>query len=370
MPASPAPRRGSAAVLLLAALLVLGGLVAWLVLAGTQATPGPGDPVTPRADAGVQETRTDRSIPTVRTNATTPAGAPAAGPARTAGGPRRVGGDPDRFRGRGVLRGSIEAAPGLSMPAAWTLVLEPSSSLAGSGDPEPRRIELTGDDDWVVEDLPLGGYAVRAEAPGCNGRAVHVLLERTSNAAYVMLQLSPAGFVEGRLVDADGAPVEEVEVWLLPGAPKALGLTGSEGRSTRSDVEGLWRFDDVLDGTYTLLFGPPSAPLVDPVAIRFQAPSLTWPSPELPPLVDLELLVTDAVGQPVGDATVVGTSPQAFRATSLPNGSVRVPNLPFGFLNVRAEHEALGSGRLTLQLVDPDGDGTAGPHVIGLAEFR
>ncbi|MDF1799821.1 MAG: hypothetical protein P1V81_11645 [Planctomycetota bacterium] len=344
-------RSGNAAFLLVIALLVVGGVVAWMLL-----SPTPSAPATPIS------TGPELSTPAPGHTSHTAPIAPA--PERlTTGSPSRPNEDPRRFEGRGVVRGNVQTAVGISFPKVWTLVIEPSAALAGSGAPTERRVEFTaGEEDFTVEDLPLGGYAVRAEAEGLNGRAVHVLLERTSNAAYIMLQLTPSGFIEGQLVDAAEQPIEGLSVWLFPGAVGALGLTGASGREVDTNVDGMWRFDRVVDGPYTLLFGPPTAPLVDPVTITFQAPSLTWPSPELPPLTRLRLLVVDANEIPVQGARVRAGSPTPFDLETPATGELDVPNLRPGYIRVEVEHPLFGKGDLVRQLKGGDD----GPHVITL----
>ena len=79
-------------------------------------------------------------------------------------------------------------------------------------------------------------------------------------------------------------------------------------------------------------------------------------------------MVTNAFGQPVDGARVRGTLPAPFDATTPGTGRVVLPNLPHGSISLVAEHEVFGKGELTLRLDDPDGDGVAGPYVVGLVE--
>ena len=348
---APPSRSGNAALLLVIALLVVGGVVAWMLL-----SPAPHAPVTPVTPGP--------GLSTPAGGSTVPSAPIAPAPERlTTGSPSRPNDDPRRFEGRGTVRGSVQTSVGTSFPAVWTLVIEPSAALAGSGVPIERRVEFTaGEEDFTVEDLPLGGYAVRAEAEGLNGRAVHVLLERTSSSAYVMIQMTPSGFIEGQLVDAAEQPIEGISVWLFPGAAGALGLTGADGREVSTNVDGVWRFDRVVDGPYTLIFGPPTGPLVDPVTLTFQAPSLTWPSPELPPLTRLRLLIVDSGEVPVQGARVRAGSPTPFDLVTPATGELDVPNLRPGYIRVEVEHPLFGKGDLVRQLKGGDD----GPHVITL----
>ena len=268
----PSPHGGSAALLLVLLMLVVLGFVAYLWLLPVSAPPGPGPaPVTQTPT----ESRTSKSAE--RPAAPAPTAEDRVVAAAPATGPRRVD-DSNRFHGRGSLRGSVDTTVGKDFPATWTLILEPSRALTGREGAVAKRIEFTGDErEFEVPDLPLAGYAVRAEAPGYNGLPVHVLLERTSSSAYVMLQLGPAGFLTGRLNGSTGEPLEGIPVWLFDGAAPPAAQVPTGGRKTYSLADGTWRFDVVLDGPHTLVYGTPTAPMVAPVELQFHAPSLTVP---------------------------------------------------------------------------------------------
>ena len=202
-----------------------------------------------------------------------------------------------RFAGKGSLRGFIQMTTDQPLPATWTLVIEPSSSLVGSELATTQTVEITGTDEFEVTDLPLAGYSIYGQADGLNGAAVNVLLERTSNSAYVTLGLSPAGFLTGQLVDYLGTPLEGVSVWLTKGSGGMFAAqTGA--LETKTLADGTWRFDKVLDGFYSVAYGSLTSPLVPPSTISFRAPSLTMPAPELPPLSTFTIQVV-AEGAPL-----------------------------------------------------------------------
>ena len=243
------------------------------------------------------------------------------------------GNDPDRFRGRGRLRGTVEVLGGLPAPQEWTLELRPSTTLFGREHAEARSLTFTGDQrDFAVEDLPLGGYDVRARAAGRNGRTLPVLLTRTNDDPYVVLEIAPAGAVEGSVLSADGGPAEGLSVWL------ASAENGAR-RETHTDALGSFRFAEVRDGAYRLLLGDPDAPLVEPKLLRSAAPGMRLPPVNLPPLATLDVFVLDEDGLYLPDARVVGSSRGgALDGRTDRDGRLHVPHLPPGRVRLRAEH--------------------------------
>jgi len=339
---SGSPSSGSAPLIVLALLLVLGGFVAylWLVPISTPA-PATGSPVS--------HTPSDSRTPRERPSSPALAIAERAEAAPTHPAAPTARNQADRFRGRGSLRGTVDTSTGKHFPAEWTLVVEPSRALAGSERAVTRRYEFTADErDFEIPDLPLAGYSVRAEAEGFNGLAAHILLERTSSSAYLMLQLSPAGFVTGQLLDSEGAPVDGIEVWIFPGKAPPLGQSGPGGRQTTTLPDGTWRFDSVLDGPHSLVFGAPIAPLVAPIEINFRAPSLTVPAPKLPELARLEILVIDATQLPVAGASVRGSGSRggSFDLETPATGTVQLEHLVPGHYRFTISHELYGEARL------------------------
>jgi len=192
-----------------------------------------------------------------------------------------------RFDGRGRLRGHAEVSGDEPFPAAWRLVLSPSTTLRGRELAESRVVELSGTQDFVVEDLPLAGYDVRPEADGWNGLTMPVMLDTRNKELFVNLRMVKAGPVDGRIVDHEGAPAEGVVVTLTP-------VGTSETREERTDVLGDYRFDDVMDGAYLLGVGPILSPILKrSTTLRVQAPGMTVPDIELPPLAALRLIIAD-----------------------------------------------------------------------------
>jgi len=336
---------GSAAWIVLTLLVVILGFVAYLWLVPVSSPPGPGGPVTHTPDGSRSPQESAPSFPSSPDPLASERVESA--PSQPASGVRASAGD--RFKGRGSLRGTVDTSTGKDFPAQWTLVLEPSHALAGSESAVSKRLEFTADErDFEIPDLPLAGYAIHAEAPGYNGLSAHILLERTSSSAYVMLQISPAGFITGQLTDSEGVPVDDIEVWLFNGKPPALGQSKSGGRSTTTLPDGTWRFESVLDGPHSLVFGAPLSPLVPPVQINFRAPSLTVPSPKLPVMATLEIMIIDEAQQPITGARLRGSGTRggSFDLETPPDGILHLKHLMPGHYRFTASHEAFGEGQL------------------------
>ncbi|MEM7310933.1 MAG: carboxypeptidase-like regulatory domain-containing protein [Planctomycetota bacterium] len=261
--------------------------------------------------------------------------------------PHRADEHAARFSGpAGQIRGYIETSDDTPFPRTWRLVLEPSTTLIGREHAESRVVEFeAGEQEFVVRDLPLAGYDVIAEADGLNGRRHSVLLDARSSNPYITLQLYPAGYVVGRILDAAGNAAEGLEVTLL-------GVTSVSSVETRTDILGNYRFDSVLDGEYQLLFGHHSSPVLPPESIRFSAPSMTFPDRTLPEFSALDLLVLDSDGNAVFDATVEGSGSNGgyVKTKTDVNGRARAPFLPAGRYRLTAQHELHGRARRSIDV--------------------
>jgi len=249
---------------------------------------------------------------------------------------------PRRFEGSGTLRVRLTARPGVAFPERWTLVVAPSKVLIGGEHASSRRIELSsGEREFVLDDLPLGGYEVRAEAPAMSSAPVLALLARPDETeADLVLEIYPAGFLAGAVFDEAGVPVEGLEVVLES-------ATDRSRRSATTAHDGRYRFDDVLDGEYSLSAGGPERPLAPPLDIGFLAPSLHAPAITVPILGALEIRVLDRAGQPVPDARVEGYAHEGGRidARTDERGDALARFLAPGEYVLFASHPERGQGR-------------------------
>ncbi len=254
----------------------------------------------------------------------------------------------ERFRGGpGSLRGHVESSSEEPFPLSWKLVIGPSITLPGRERAVSRTLEITdGRQEFSVSDLPLGGYDVRAEAEGFNGLTQPVLLERGSEHPFVELRLVPAGFLEGRILESGGAPAPAVPVTLIA-------QPDGEARETRTDGNGLFRFELVPDGPHELLIGRLSSPILpERRPLRFSAPSMTLPDLELPLLGRFDLRVIDSLERPVENVRVrgSGTNGGLIDETTDHDGRISARYLPAGHYRIRLEHPQLGSRRVAIEL--------------------
>jgi hypothetical protein len=262
--------------------------------------------------------------------------------------PRAFG--PADYAGRGILRGELIAGPGVALPKAWSLVIEPHPWMSGSEHAVKKRIEFeNGERTFDVTDLPLGAYRVRAEAPKLNSTDAAVLLVKTSSNQFLTLLLQPAGTVDGRVFAADQAPAEGLDV--------ALESKSTQVRAhTTVGPDASFAFHDVLDGEYVLYFGPPEAPLFPPVDIAFRAPTLRIADRTLPPTGAIEILVLDERGTPVEDVEITGSG--------APKGTLRVATDPLG----KAVARWLLPAAYRLDAVAPDGRRTKSTVAVTVGE--
>ena len=318
-------------MVLLLLLAVLAGVAFFVLGRGTGSRPqGEGGPSLPvQASEASPERVVDApaSRGEVQRAATEPEPEPGLG--STAGRP-----DPRLFDGRGTLRGSVEILGDLPPPAAWTLVLRPSLTLFGREHAESREIHFAGSErDFLVEDLPLGGYDVQARAPGRNGRALPVMLTRQSPSPFLVLEITPASYLEGDVLDPDSLPVEGLELFLESSDTR-------ERVRTLTTAAGSYRFDDVRDGAYRLIVGPVANPLVPPRALRLASPGMRFPAIEVPKLGALDVFVFDENGSYLPDAKVTGsgTKGSLLDGTTNVDGHIPFRNLAPGRFRLRAEH--------------------------------
>ena len=199
----------------------------------------------------------------------------------------------------GRIQGEVHTGPGGELPELWYAIAEPSSVYQGSHAGVRRKVEVNGGNRFVIDELPLAGYAVSVEAAGYNSLPVPVLLTPGSETQIVNLTLSPSGFLDGFVRDVEGVVIEGLTVTLEAEHDRSR-------RSVSTQVDGSFLFPDVLDGNYRVFFGSPEAPLVEPTSIAFKAPSLRLPEVELPRLGKLIVHTFDRDGTPLGEVRVRG----------------------------------------------------------------
>jgi hypothetical protein len=254
--------------------------------------------------------------------------------------PRPIEPPPDRFEGLGRLRGSVQVRGGAAFPERWSLVLEPSAAVVTPSRAEHRRIDHAETNEFDVEDLPLGAYAVSVEAPGMNSVPRQVLLQKPVTDIFITITIHPAGFLTGSVSDSSGRPIADIEVLLER-------RDGGGLRSQRTDGGGSYLFENVLDGEYRLFVGNTTNPSVPPRELAFSAPSLHMPPIVLPPLGEIEICVRDGSGNPLEGVLLRGYGDEGgtIEAKTNRDGIAKASLLPPGFYTVIASSPALGEAR-------------------------
>lgn len=257
--------------------------------------------------------------------------------------------DPARLDGRGVVRGAVVTDPELPFPVEWTLSVGPSPSLFGAERAETRELVFTeGEQEFVLEDLPLGGYQLRAQSFGLDSGPFQLMLSLPHEAdTYVTLRMQPTGIIEGRVRDAAGRGCEDLSLTLEE-------RTSGARREVRTAGGGTFLIDDVRDGLYRLHVGGPDSPLVAARELEFKRPSLHLGDIEVPVTSALVVRVEDASGRPVSDATLsgYGNNGGSVQGTTDADGACRIAYLIPGRITVMAQTQ---DGRFARERAELDG---------------
>jgi hypothetical protein len=312
--------RAGASLVLLIAILAIGF---WSYIG---AEDGQNDEaIAPRVSAG-----TSASSPTesVTQSGDTP---DSTGPAvSTERGVREVG---SRFLGKGSLRGLLATKDGSPPPLPYVLHVGPSGSIEGREFAVKREVEMH-QAEFVIEDLPLGGYDAWVVAPGMNSRRSPVLLTQNATSPYIILKVFPTGYLDGYVMNEDGRPAQDLRVELA----EAFG----EGRSvTQTRADGSYLIEDIRDGDYVLSFGPVDRPIVPTREVQFSAPGMHFSKVILPPTSDVKFWTTDIFGKALPDVSVRGFSRAGGRLEVTTDGSGLgwCRNVPPGKYNLTSQHE-------------------------------
>jgi len=238
----------------------------------------------------------------------------------------------------GSLRGHVEVTGEQDFPASWQLVIGPSKTMPQREHALSRTLEFAdGRKDFEVDELPLGGYDVAAQAAGFNGQVLPLLLEPGSEHPFVNLRLVPCGELEGRVLDAQGVPAEGVPVTLVAVADQT-------SLEAVSGADGVFHFRELADGAYELQLGKATAPLMpEHHPVRFQAPHLTFPDLTLPLLGELHVRVVDSLERPLEGVEVTGsgTNGGVVEGKTDYDGRLVAKHLPAGRFRLRLAHPAL-----------------------------
>lgn len=260
------------------------------------------------------------------------------------------------YDGRGVIRGQVLVDPGVDFPDHWELVVEPARFLEGRDRAVRRVLSFDGAQrDFSVEDLPLGGYEVSARAAGMNGIPEPVLLYSLAGRedlpgakfAYLTLKMTPAGFLDGSIVDDGGVPVADFPVYLARTSPPHDPLT----LDAKTDPAGNYLFPVVLDGEYEISFGDREHPLLPPERFGFVAPSMRYPERSIPQVTNVLFRVFDELGFVVPNASVRGYAKGAGSLDLITDdeGEANAAFLPLGKYRITARAPSGKRGKVDFE---------------------
>ncbi len=248
-----------------------------------------------------------------------------------------AGGDSAEALASGRVRGQIDVAPGVQAPAQFELIVESIGTPA-------KHFVFPGAERLVTFDLAMGRSVLSARAEGLASRML--VLERASDAAIppFKLLLEPAGRLNGKIVDANGAALAELPVSLVA-------INCKDVRTVATDSEGRYAFTDIPVGPYRVACGAPDSPIAPVVPIEVVSTEVREvPSQVMPELGEGEISVLDRASQVVRGARVFGVGQRGgwIDGVSDNNGKVHARFLPTGtfFLNVTTEDGRTGQGPL------------------------
>ncbi len=137
-----------------------------------------------------------------------------------------------------VIAGEVVDRSGAPVAGADVTVsaAESSTGMGRQGGARARSDDMGA---FRAEGLAPGRYQVTARADG--GRTARDVVE--AGAGHVRLELAQTGAVEGRVLDADGAPVAAAELFAW----------GPDGRSATASADGSFRFPELSPGSYRVV---------------------------------------------------------------------------------------------------------------------
>jgi hypothetical protein len=257
------------------------------------------------------------------------------------------------FDGRGTLTGSVAFAPGLPTPHEWTLEVLPSQFALGREHAEGRTETFPGNiTTFELFDLPMGGYTVRASAESMSSLGVEVMLFKLAeqphlpgmDRVHLSLVMMPRASLDGVVLDHWGQPAAEVLVTLQRKG-------GPERREARTTFSGLWRFQDLEEGTWIVRVGPFLRPLVEPLEVTVARPATQAPDLQLPPLYPVVLRAVDETDRPLEGAVVRGFGPTPIEEVTGFDGQLLLGHLAVGTYQVRVQEDGTArAGRLDFEV--------------------
>jgi large repetitive protein len=247
------------------------------------------------------------------------------------------------------IRGRVRDREGSGIAGAAV-----SATRRGSGSPSEGEAVCEEDGSFLVGGLEAGSHDVSVVAPGY--AAAHATT--TPGGEPLDLVLEPGGEIAGRVVDADGSPVDDAQVSVEDESqPRGPGRY-SGGRADEGD--GRFVLRDVAAGTYSLEVRAASRGEASMTGVRVAAARTTSVGTiTLGRGVVVQGVVVDSEGNGIPGATV-GAERDANRRTGQlrtqtgSTGAFELRGVPIGAVYVSASHPAYAPAREVAATVDPE----------------
>lgn len=287
-------------LVLLAAVLLVGGLSWFLSKSGAQqeaptvAPAKPAERASTPEDAPLERAATrEQATHAARPKPPAPGSASASTPTDEAGG--------------GAITIHLKAASGKPFDGDWTLDIE-DNELDAKHEAGARRTLPQHGATVTVSARPGVVHSLSAYAKSLASGTQRVQLPPQRPVAEVELVLAPAAAIQGRVVDANGAGARGVDVWLVPGFVAPSGRTSAPPmtRTIATDASGSFRVESLLPGRWNVLVGTRDNPVARHNDVVLAAADVTLDPIALPQMYSVVVRVKDEQGRAVFDAAVSG----------------------------------------------------------------
>ncbi|MFN8090789.1 MAG: carboxypeptidase-like regulatory domain-containing protein [Vicinamibacteria bacterium] len=238
-------------------------------------------------------------------------------------------------------------------------------ATVSGGEDGPPEVETDAKGAFVVAGLAAGRYDVRAEAAGFAwGAAV-----ADAGGTPVTVVLEAAGSLTGRVVDADGAAVDDARVEV-----ESPGASGNRrfAATRSSEGDGGFTLRDLAPGAYALVARASGRGEASMSGVRVRAGATTaLGTITLPSGGVVRGSVVDSDGRGIPGATVSVDREGARRrrpteAQTDSSGAFEVRGVPAGVMRVVANHIAYAEAQPVTTEVDPDKE----PVPVRIVLFR
>lgn len=118
----------------------------------------------------------------------------------------------------------------------------------------PQLRDFTSDDgSFVLENVPAGAMVLVASSPGYAAGRMNVTVEEGKTLSDIELQLDTGVKLTGRVTGANGSPLSDVNVRMMPSTSGGFSLSGID-RSTSTDSNGEYTIEALEAGDETVAF--------------------------------------------------------------------------------------------------------------------